>query len=741
MLDKGARWAVAVPAIGALFGASRSFLAQLTQLTVLGQSALIAIGLLHVVVVILLLRALRHWCLEVVVVVSMLGLLLAYAAGRPQVGTTGDWWPTSILAIVLCWVLAFGSRWRWWIGGVCLALLAMLRTSSVGSSGTWWRVGLADLVVSGQWVLTAVLGVAAVRRVAIRSDRAEQDRVKALHEEAAGDAASARSRRVVRFLHDDVIHALRAVAQPDWGDPVAVRQLAGSTAARLQAGDVGSTAPPADDLTARLERLDGLAGVRVRVSGRAPKLPSDMTEAFVAAAAEAVRNVARHAGTDAAGIRVRSGGSGVVVSIVDGGRGMPAAARWGTGLTHSVAGRMAEIGGAVTIRSGKVGTTVELCSGRPAADRVDSTWRELTRAMAPMVVPGLVCTTGLGLLMLPEVDTPMLALAGLLIFLCCGVWAVLRGVRRAPLRSYAVLVLGAVAGFAANIFALSPDTTNGHHLFLVGGVSALLLVIAIQHGLRWSLTAVLVVWFALFGLGSARFGFESLTRDLSGALIAPLVVLGVLAPQAVLSRFVGRTLAARDATLGSRLRLRHLTNRECAEDARLRRTRDRVGPFLQSVADGLVDLDDPAVQRQALRLEAGVRDELKFGAAGDPLALAVDGVRAAGWQLELRIPPAERAAATGEAAVLLSALGAHDPAVRAAFLSAFGQVGLVIQEPTAAKLREWRACSAVDLEENETWCRLTARNQPPITTKEQSPRSARELSDSPSGSPQSTITL
>ncbi len=713
VLDKGVRWAVVVPGLGTFLGAWRSFLAEFVHLDVSGQSALLLLGALHFGVAALLLFSVRNWVVEAVVAFATAAAMFAFALSHKQVGWDAHWWPTSIMVMVLCWVLAFGSRFRWWTGGVALVLFAGVRLWAGLLSGDSWRMSVADLVISNQLVLTVILGLAAVRRVADASDEAEQEHARALREEAARSAATNQARRVARFLHDDVSHALRAVAQARVSDDPAVQALAGRAVGGLQSGDlrVGSAQPAADlRLIDRLELLDGITGVRAEVTGRDPRLPLEVTEAIVSACAEALRNVARHAGTATASIRVRTVRSGVVVAVVDHGRGMPEDVTWGVGINESMVGRMSEIGGAVAIRSSGAGTTVEF-SWSPAGvtQRVDGTWRELTREMTPMVIPGLVGTVLLGLLMFPYFATPALAVAGLVVFAASGSWALVRGTRENPMRSYALLIAAGVIAFALNVLAVSPDIDNGYQLFLAGGSSALLLMVAIQHRFGWSLLAMGVLWLALFGLGATRFGLDAITGDLFGALTAPTTVLGILLPRAVLSRFVRRALCARDETLRTRLRVEHLTQRHGAEDARLGRTRRRVVPFLRAVAEDRVDLRDPAVRQAALRLEATVRDELRFGGPDDLLAAAVDETRRAGWQLEIRVRPAQRRAVTTGAKVLLLALGADGSESGTAFLSAFGEVALVVRNPAEEKLREWREHTEIDLEEGDQWCRLTVR--------------------------------
>jgi signal transduction histidine kinase len=92
-------------------------------------------------------------------------------------------------------------------------------------------------------------------------------------------------------------------------------------------------------------------------------VPATAVDRIADCAAEALRNVARHAGTDTAELRVRDGNGQVVVEIIDQGRGFDARSvpRSRRGISESIQGRMAEIGGTAEISGAPgAGTTVTL---------------------------------------------------------------------------------------------------------------------------------------------------------------------------------------------------------------------------------------------------------------------------------------------------------------------------------------------------------------------------------------------
>ena len=92
-------------------------------------------------------------------------------------------------------------------------------------------------------------------------------------------------------------------------------------------------------------------------------VPATVAAAVRQAAAEALHNVARHAGVAAARLRATVSPDSLAVEISDDGIGfeLDLATPHQRGLTHSVLGRMAAVGGRARVRSHPGGgTTVRL---------------------------------------------------------------------------------------------------------------------------------------------------------------------------------------------------------------------------------------------------------------------------------------------------------------------------------------------------------------------------------------------
>lgn len=259
----------------------------------------------------------------------------------------GGAWP-------LAGAIATGLAWGPWVGAGGGVVLGVAR--SLGSA----EAAGISLVSSG--VLYALAGGVA-GFVAERLRRAESE------------VAAARAREeVARTLHDGVLQTL-AVVQRRSGDAELAR-LAREQERELREWLFGGGGEPATtDLGAALRaaaaRAEDRHGLRAEVvvldagpfapvtdGGPPPASPrreGGQVAALVAAVAgavgEALTNAAKHGGATTATVYVDVEDDGALfVSIKDSGRGFdPAAAAEGEGITRSIRGRLAEVGGTVEI--------------------------------------------------------------------------------------------------------------------------------------------------------------------------------------------------------------------------------------------------------------------------------------------------------------------------------------------------------------------------------------------------------
>lgn len=183
-------------------------------------------------------------------------------------------------------------------------------------------------------------------------------------------AANARE-EVSRTLHDGVLQTLAVFerrAEPDLASLArrTERELreylfgAGDTAERGGAADLG---PDLREAAARLEDTYGIA-TQVVLAPDLPDLGPTTTTALVGAVREALTNAAKHGQPTRVTVYVEPGDDGgVSCSVHDDGVGFDAGtAVEGVGLTRSIRGRIAEVGGTVSIegRPG-AGTDVRIC--------------------------------------------------------------------------------------------------------------------------------------------------------------------------------------------------------------------------------------------------------------------------------------------------------------------------------------------------------------------------------------------
>lgn len=247
-----------------------------------------------------------------------------------------------------------------WAAGPVLAL-ALARGRDGGLIGAF-AISAAVLVLRGSYQLPKqilynvqlllvaglVVGYAATttRRASAR-----------LRDAIAAESAAAERERLSRSIHDGVLQVLAQVQRRGSADlaalaaeqEVALRNLM----TRRPAIDFGGSL----DLCAALQPL-GTTTVDVVVPAHPVPLPGKVVEELTAAVAEALANVAEHAGPDArAWVVVEDLHGEVLVSVRDNGVGTTperlaeAAASGQLGVSQSIRGRLRDLGGTATVHT------------------------------------------------------------------------------------------------------------------------------------------------------------------------------------------------------------------------------------------------------------------------------------------------------------------------------------------------------------------------------------------------------
>ncbi|GAB2882200.1 sensor histidine kinase [Streptomyces mayteni] len=246
-----------------------------------------------------------------------------------------------------------------------LATAVITATYTIGAPG----LREAPVVLVLQGILSAGMFVL-LRRAAGSADSVLAAEAVAQANEMARAAARADERDHQRRLHDTVLATLTMVstgAIADRSDTLrrravadlrVIQGLADEANEADEGGDASADPAPLVPLDEALRAAastprPGLPTLTVEFGLAPVRLPHPVVTALADAVAEALTNVARHAGTSAAQVRAEAVGAGVVVVVLDRGRGFDLAAvpAHRRGLRESIVGRMAAVGGGARIEA------------------------------------------------------------------------------------------------------------------------------------------------------------------------------------------------------------------------------------------------------------------------------------------------------------------------------------------------------------------------------------------------------
>lgn len=299
-------------------------------------------------------------------------------------------WPVLVADLLVAVTFVLASRWIvggaqfregfsivpvTWHGGPVLAWalyggrrLGLAAAVVLGASDIYVRQETGLSTVTGAVIM--ILAAASVGYVVRLATEAEDKLQRAVRLEAA-----ARERaRLARDIHDSVLQVLAMVQRRGaelGGEAAELGRMAGAQEAALRAliSETRSrqAGTAAVNLVARLEAHAGPDVTLAAPAGAVP-VPENTAEAVTGAVAAALDNVRRHAGgAPHAWVLVESEPGTVTVTVRDDGPGIPAG-RLDTaetegrlGVSQSIRGRIAEIGGEVVIFSAPgQGTEVEM---------------------------------------------------------------------------------------------------------------------------------------------------------------------------------------------------------------------------------------------------------------------------------------------------------------------------------------------------------------------------------------------
>ncbi|WP_308200111.1 MacS family sensor histidine kinase [Kibdelosporangium philippinense] len=181
---------------------------------------------------------------------------------------------------------------------------------------------------------------------------------------ARAEAATAERERLARSIHDSVLQVLARVRKRGnelGGEAAELGVLAGEQEVALRslvaAAPPESSADGTADLGPRLQVL-ATGSVQVSVPGTPVQLPSSIVTELTSLVSEALLNVVKHAGDGAnAWVLLEDLGDEVVISVRDDGAGIPAgrldqaASDGRMGVARSIRGRVADLGGTITLET------------------------------------------------------------------------------------------------------------------------------------------------------------------------------------------------------------------------------------------------------------------------------------------------------------------------------------------------------------------------------------------------------
>lgn len=258
-------------------------------------------------------------------------------------------------------VLAWAVHYRW-VGGLVAAVVLAVADLGVRQEISQTNYGNVFLIVIGGGIIGLL--AESLQRMAVERDRAQRDA-----------ATAAERARLARAVHDGVLQVLALVQRrglelggeaAELGRLAAEQEAALRTLIRSQDALAPAEVAGTLDLVAALTALEG-RGATVVTPGTPVELPAAVATELVAVVSACLDNVAVHVGPDApAWVLLEAFPDRVEVSVRDEGPGIPAGrleqaeAEGRLGVSQSICGRMADLGGTATLSTGSYGTEWEL---------------------------------------------------------------------------------------------------------------------------------------------------------------------------------------------------------------------------------------------------------------------------------------------------------------------------------------------------------------------------------------------
>lgn len=305
-------------------------------------------------------RTMRLLVADLAVALAML-LVSPLVKGEGMQATVPGFW---VMGALLAWAIHYRVS-----GGLLAAVCLSVADLAIRQDLTQSNYGNIFLLMVGGPVVGFMCE--SLQRMAAERDEAER-----------AAAAAAERARLARAVHDGVLQVLALVQRRGrelGGDAAELGRLAGEQESVLRTliRDQDSVTPAATvgsvDLAAAIGRLESWPGVTIAVPGAAVEVPGTVAAELVAVVKACLDNVAAHVGPRAPSwVLLEAFPDRVVVSVRDEGPGIPqgrlaeAEQQGRLGVTQSIRGRIADLGGTAELVTGPTGTEWELTVPRRA---------------------------------------------------------------------------------------------------------------------------------------------------------------------------------------------------------------------------------------------------------------------------------------------------------------------------------------------------------------------------------------
>jgi hypothetical protein len=300
-----------------------------------------------------------------ILIVTCIALAMRWLVPAEAATSAAGWVFNAVSLVVI--IAQFLGQFRWTVPFGLLAIAAFV----VGAQ----HADAPDKGITSTFTLVLQLAISAGLVAILRAAGRRAQVAARRHHDAAREQESARLRRdaertELTLLHNGPLTTLTLVAQGGLSPQTvaAVRTQAGVDLAVLAADRASGVSPDTVESVQLADLLDRTAAilrhrVDVRLTTTPCLVPAAVAQAVAGATSEALENVARHAGTGSAQVRLDADDHRVTVTITDTGRGFDPAAVPANrfGLRESIAGELARVDGRASIVSRRgAGTTITL---------------------------------------------------------------------------------------------------------------------------------------------------------------------------------------------------------------------------------------------------------------------------------------------------------------------------------------------------------------------------------------------